>query len=287
MTLFLRFMIKSLVLLAVLFGFASFALKAHGVSLHFLPLSALLKNLTLSTLLEKETGLFILLLMTTFGSYLLGSIPFGLLLTKLNGQKDLRTIGSGNIGATNVLRTGNKALAALTLFFDGFKGAVCILIVQSDFFITSLTPIFQGLPSSTLPSQEIFSFLAASSALIGHLYPVWLSYKGGKGIATLAGLLLSLSFVLWCLAILSWILVFWRTKISSVAAIVALIVSPLSAFLTNMLSEANMLSETEEIYSPTLTLWLLGASILLLWRHKDNIKRLFLGKEGQIASTSS
>src|SRR5580693_3909808 len=123
----------------------------------------------------------------TILAYLIGSIPFGLLLTKLAGHGDIRRIGSGNIGATNVLRTGNKPLAALTLFLDGVKGSVAVLLAQA--IAPELAPV------------------AGLAALLGHLFPVWLKFKGGKGVATAIGVLLALGWPVGLMIIATWLLV--------------------------------------------------------------------------------
>ena len=149
------------------------------------------------------------LLLALATGYLLGSIPFGLLLTRFSGRGDLREIGSGNIGATNVLRTGSKGLAALTLLFDAAKGAGAVMIAQSLW-----------------PDSVLF---AAAGAMIGHLYPVWLRFKGGKGVATFLGVIAPL---LWQAAIvyaLVWIGLLLVLRISSVAGMAAAASAPLTA----------------------------------------------------------
>ena len=180
--------------------------------------------------------------------YLLGSIPFGLVLTRLAGRGDLREIGSGNIGATNVLRTGSKWLAALTLVLDCLKATAAILLVR-HFFGDELAPI------------------AAAGAMIGHLYSVWLKFRGGKGVATLLGVLIGLQF--WVAAAayaIIWIVLLLTLRISSVAGMAAALSAPLVAFTLHS----------------KLTPMLLGFAALVLWKHRENILRLARGTEPRI-----
>ena len=179
--------------------------------------------------------------------YLLGSIPVGLLLTRLSGRGDLREIGSGNIGATNVLRTGSKGLAALTLLLDAAKGAAAVMIAQAMW-----------------PDGVMF---AAAGALIGHLYPVWLKFKGGKGVATLLGIIVPLLPIAAIIYVLLWVgmLLVWR--ISSVAGMTAATSAPVTAALVG---------------AWTLLPMLLGFAILVIWKHRDNIGRLKDGTEPHI-----
>lgn len=177
--------------------------------------------------------------------YLFGSIPFGLLLTGLGGKGDLRDIGSGNIGATNVLRTGSKPLAALTLVLDCLKATAAILVART----------LWG------PEAEIFT---AAGAMLGHLYPVWLGFKGGKGVATMLGVLIALFPVGAAIYAAVWLLLFLATRISSVAGIGAVLSAPASELLLG----------TRD-YFPLL----LGFALLVLWKHRDNIARLRAGTE--------
>jgi glycerol-3-phosphate acyltransferase PlsY len=181
------------------------------------------------------------------GAYILGSIPFGLLLTQAAGAGDIRNIGSGNIGATNVLRTGKKGLAALTLFLDGAKGAAAVLIAGH------IDPGF-------LP-------LGAIGAFLGHLYPVWLRFKGGKGVATLIGISLALSWQVGLVLLMVWLLATAITRISSVGGMVGTISAPLAATI---------------IGRSDLTLLLLPLALLVLWKHRANIDRLLDGTEPRI-----
>jgi len=179
--------------------------------------------------------------------YLFGSIPFGLVLTGLAGKGDIRNIGSGNIGATNVLRTGSKLLAALTLILDCLKATAAILIAKRFF------------------GDESAAF-AAAGALIGHLYPIWLKFRGGKGAATLFGILIAL---LWQAAVvyaLVWLLMLLTIRISSVAGMAAAISAPATAAILH------------SVY----LLMLLGFAVLVLWKHRENILRLMSGTEPRI-----
>jgi glycerol-3-phosphate acyltransferase PlsY len=180
-------------------------------------------------------------------SYLLGSIPFGLLLTRLGGEGDIRTIGSGNIGATNVLRTGRKGLAALTLALDALKGAVAVWVANMY-----------------APEIAVWAGLAA---LAGHVFPVWLRFKGGKGVATGLGILLALEPMLGLFCALTWLATFFVFRISSLAALLAAALAPVYAFI--LVGEHPMWVMT------------LIMSALLIVRHKSNIVRLLHGEEGK------
>jgi len=188
-------------------------------------------------------------LIVTFSlAYLLGSIPFGLLLTRLFGAGDLRKIGSGNIGATNVLRTGRKGLAAATLILDGGKGAVAV----------GLADYFAG------PDAAI---IAAGAAVLGHLFPVWLRFRGGKGVATTLGVLLAIAWPVGVVACLTWLLIAVTLKYSSLAALVAIGISPVAALF--LADEPRAL----------LALFL---AVLVFARHHENIRRLASGSESRI-----
>jgi glycerol-3-phosphate acyltransferase PlsY len=180
-------------------------------------------------------------------AYLLGSIPFGLVLTRLAGLGDLRRIGSGNIGATNVLRTGNKALAALTLLLDGGKGAAAVLIAR------------QLGPDAAV--------IAGAAAVLGHLFPVWLGFRGGKGMATGLGVWLALAWPVGLAACATWLVVAALTRYSSLAALIAIASAPLYALF---------LADRERA-----ALGLLLA-ILIVLRHHENIRRLVSGREPKI-----
>jgi acyl phosphate:glycerol-3-phosphate acyltransferase len=179
--------------------------------------------------------------------YLFGSIPFGLILTRLAGLGDVRRIGSGNIGATNVLRTGNKGLAAATLLGDALKGTAAVLIG------------WQWGPNTAL--------LAGLGAFLGHLYPVWLGLKGGKGVATLIGVLIGLKPLAAAAFGVVWIAVAVATRYSSLAALIASAATPAVLWF---LGERQMAE---------LALLL---ALLLWWKHRENLRRLASGREGRI-----
>lgn len=193
-------------------------------------------------------------LLAVLGGYTLGAIPFGLLITRLAGLGDIRDIGSGNIGATNVLRTGRKELALATLLLDSFKAGLAVIIFGYLF-----------------DNREI-GLLAGASALIGHCYPVWLGFKGGKGVATYVGLLMFASLKGFIVGGPIWIAVFAITRISSLAALSASAVIPVGAY---------MLGE-----SPTATAILAILSGLIFWTHRENIHRLIKGEEPSFRSKS-
>jgi glycerol-3-phosphate acyltransferase PlsY len=190
-----------------------------------------------------NTAVFLSLLV----GYLLGSIPFGLLLTRMSGKGDIREIGSGNIGATNVLRTGSKGLAAATLLLDAAKGAAAVLLAQR------LWP-------------DAVNF-AAAGAMIGHLYPVWLRFKGGKGVATFLGVLAPLLPVAALVYALVWIGLLIIVRISSVAGMAAAASAPITAAVVN-----------EQALFPML----LGFALLVIWKHQENIRRLAKSEEPRI-----
>ena len=185
--------------------------------------------------------------------YLLGSIPFGLLLAKAFGQGDIRNIGSGNIGATNVLRTGRKDIAALTLLLDAGKAGIAGLIIGH----------FIGVP---------FSFMAAASAFLGHCFPVWLKFKGGKGVATFFGALLALVWPIGLIAAATWLLIAFISRYSSLAALWAAGTAPISALLLGYQNAAFMSA---------------FMALLIFIRHRENILRLLSGKESKIGGTKS
>ena len=185
--------------------------------------------------------------------YLLGSVPFGLILTRLAGKGDIRQIGSGNIGATNVLRTGSKLLALLTALLDCLKGAAAIVIASRLF-------------------GEEAGLAAAAGAMIGHLYPVWLKFRGGKGAATLFGVLLVLLPIAAAVYAAIWLLLLLTIRISSVAGMTAAISAPLTAVIAG-----------KKMLFPML----LGFSFLVLWKHRENIFRLRKGTEPRIGSKTS
>jgi glycerol-3-phosphate acyltransferase PlsY len=183
--------------------------------------------------------------------YLLGSIPFGVVLTRLAGTRDIRTIGSGNIGATNVLRTGRKGLAAATVLGDALKGTAAVLIA--------------------LHLGRDLALVAAFGAFLGHLYPVWLGFKGGKGVATYIGIILALAWQAAIVFGVVWLVVAALTRYSSLAGLIASAATPIVFWLVREPAE------TVLIVLLTLLLWL---------RHRENIARLLKGAEGKIGASA-
>ena len=189
--------------------------------------------------------------LTVVGGYLLGSIPFGLIATRLGGAGDIRKIGSGNIGATNVLRSGRKDLAAITLIGDAGKGAVAVLLAH---LLTAGNPFFVA--------------LAGGSAFVGHLFPVWLKFNGGKGVATFYGVLLSAAFPVGALAGVTWIAMAFLFRMSSLAALTAAALAPLFAFAVDAPKPIVILAAV--------------MAVLIYIRHHENIRRLLNGEEPRI-----
>ena len=185
--------------------------------------------------------------------YLLGSIPFGLLLTRAAGGPDVRTIGSGNIGATNVLRTGRKGLAAATLICDALKGTLAVLVI------------------ARYASYEA-SLLAGFGAFIGHLFPVWLNFKGGKGVATYIGLLIGIYWPCAVIFCAIWLVVAVISRYSSLSALIASALTPLAFWL---------------LAQPQAAGWFLLMTVLLWITHRINIRRLLNGSEGKIGAKSA
>ena len=171
-------------------------------------------------------------------SYLLGSIPFGLILTKLFLKKDIRKIGSGNIGATNVLRSGNKLIAYLTLFFDILKAVIPVVYIKLNY--------------------PDLIYISSLSVFLGHVFPIWLKFKGGKGVATYVGILFSINLILGFIFCISWLLVFLLSKYSSLSSLVASLSVPLFLFFTN----------GEQI------IFFIILFVLIFYTHRENIKRL-------------
>ena len=180
-------------------------------------------------------------------SYLLGSVPFGLVLTRLSGKGDIRAIGSGNIGATNVLRTGSKGLAAATLLLDMAKGALAVWLAQHFW-----------------PGYELH---AAAGALIGHLYPLWLRFRGGKGVATLLGILIVLLPIAAAVYAGVWIALLLIMRISSLAGMAAAASAPVTAAVIG-----------DTMRFPLLV----GLAVLVIWQHRGNLRRLVAGKEPRV-----
>ncbi len=181
--------------------------------------------------------------------YLFGSVPFGLVFTRLAGLGDIRKIGSGNIGATNVLRTGRKDLALLTLIFDIGKAGFVALLCQ------------------WLYDSHLAGLIAGTSAVIGHNYPIWLKFKGGKGVASTLGLMLSMTPMVGILTALTWLFMAIIFKYSSLSALTALAIAPLYALLHSDIDAS---------------LFYAVLCVLSFWRHKENIRRLTKGEESKI-----
>ncbi|WP_299624963.1 glycerol-3-phosphate 1-O-acyltransferase PlsY [uncultured Tateyamaria sp.] len=185
--------------------------------------------------------------------YLMGSIPFGMVLARAMGLGNLRDIGSGNIGATNVLRTGNKTAAALTLVLDGAKGAAALLLARA------------------LTGAEDAAQLAGLAAMIGHCYPIWLKFKGGKGVATFLGLLLALAWPVGIVSCVAWLVGAGMTRISSMGALLAASTSTFALMFMGL---------------PSAMIWGAILTILVFWRHRENIKRIRAGTEPKIGKKS-
>jgi acyl phosphate:glycerol-3-phosphate acyltransferase len=211
-----------------------------------------------------QTSLPILALCAVL-AYLLGSIPFGLILTRVFGAGDLRKIGSGNIGATNVLRTGRRGLAVATLILDGGKGAVAVLIA---YYIAPETAL-----------------AAAFFSVLGHVFPVWLRFKGGKGVATTIGVLLAAEPLTGVIACLVWLLVAALFRYSSLAALVAIGTSPVSAWLLYDYGHPAYGAGPVLAWSPYAfdhAALAFALAVLVFSRHHENIARLRAGTEGTI-----
>ncbi|EJF75107.1 glycerol-3-phosphate 1-O-acyltransferase PlsY [Bartonella alsatica] len=188
-------------------------------------------------------------------SYLIGSIPFGLLFTRLAKLGDIRTIGSRNIGATNVLRTGNKKVAALTLLCDILKGAVAVLVIK---FLSDPT------------ENSTIVLLAGFFVFLGHLFPIWLKFKGGKGVATYLGVCFAFYWPAAIVFIIVWMIFFLLTRYSSLSALIAVIMTPVFVYFS---------------YTSLYAHWMLSAmSILVVIKHHANIGRLLIGKENKIGT---
>lgn len=194
------------------------------------------------------------------GGYLLGSIPFGVIATRLGGAGDLRSIGSGNIGATNVLRTGRKDLALVTLLGDGGKGAAAVLFA------------WLATRHGTVEQQAVLTALAGGCAFLGHLFPVWLGFKGGKGVATFFGTLLAAAWPVGLAAAAAWLAMAFLFRISSLAALVAAALAPAIVLLIGR--------------PPAIALLALFMALLIYVRHAPNIRRLLGGQEPRIGGAN-
>ena len=191
------------------------------------------------------TGILVL-----FGAYLLGSIPVGIVLTRFGGAGDLRQIGSGNIGATNVLRTGRKGLAAATLLLDGGKGAAAVLIAAQ--------------------LQPELALLAGVAAFVGHLFPLWLNFRGGKGVATMLGVSLAAWWPAGVAFALVWIAMLAISRRSSVGGIAGATAAPIAAAVDGRSG---------------VVLVMLAMALLVVWKHRDNIARLMAGTEPRVGES--
>lgn len=201
----------------------------------------------------------LILLLFSFLGYLIGSIPFGLILTKMSGLGDIRDIGSGNIGATNVLRTGNKKIAFLTLILDGSKGALALFLLTSILTNTSIFSIY---------NFELIMSVVAISSVLGHCFPIWLNFKGGKGVATGFGTILFINLLVGISALLIWFLIAKLFKISSMSALVTYFLIP---FLMTFNSVEN--------YFIIASIFI---SSICWFQHRENIKRLLNRTEPKI-----
>jgi len=179
-------------------------------------------------------------------SYLMGSIPFGLILTKIFLKKDIREIGSGNIGATNVLRTGNKTIAYLTLILDVIKAVIPVLYIKIKF-------------------PELI-YISSLLVFIGHVFPVWLKFKGGKGVATYVGILFSINYILAIIFAFSWLIIFFISKYSSIGSILSSLTISIFIFL-------NSSYENEYFF--------IIMFVLILYTHRENVKRLINKEESK------
>ena len=186
------------------------------------------------------------IILTSLISYFIGSIPFGYILTKIFLKKDIRTIGSGNIGATNVLRTGNKIIGYSTLIFDILKGVIPVLFIKFYF--------------------PDYIFISALSVFIGHVFPVWLKFKGGKGVATYVGILFSINVLFGLLFISTWLLLYFIFKYSSLSSLVATLTIP--AYILFFLSGQNII-------------FFFIIFVLIFYTHKENVKRLINKEESK------
>ena len=190
----------------------------------------------------------------SLSTYLIGSIPFGFIFTKISGHKDIRKIGSGNIGATNVLRTGNKFLAVLVLIFDILKGYLPTLCIASYLFESNY--------------NELTIYLLGSLTILGHLFPIWLKFKGGKGVATYIGFIFAVNYILGIFFVFLWLFIAFIKKYSSLASIYSLLAVP---FIMIFLD-----------YKPSVFLFFFILSALLIFKHYSNIKRLIYKTESKI-----
>ncbi len=204
----------------------------------------------------------IVFLLAALGGYLLGSIPFGMVLTRLAGYGDIRKIGSGNIGATNVLRTGRKDLALLTILLDASKAGFAAYLAYR---LTAPAPFdFFSLPTTANVMAEL---IAGTCGVLGHNFPVWLKFKGGKGVASTFGFLLATNWQIALLALATWLVIAFATRYSSLSAITAAVMVPVYAFF---------------LASPVYSIFYTALAVLVVARHHANIARLIKGQESKI-----
>lgn len=207
------------------------------------------------------------IILAAVGGYLLGSIPFGLVLTRLAGLGDIREIGSGNIGATNVLRTGRKDLAAATLILDAGKAGMAAALFGLITITQSPEPVFVAVPSGTT-----LGLIAGAFAFAGHCFPIWLGFKGGKGVATYVGTMLVVYWPVGLAVIGTWLGMAALFRISSLSALIAALVAPIAAFAFGRPDVA--------IMAGVLT-------VLIYWLHRANIQRILKGEEPRIGGKKS
>ena len=201
----------------------------------------------------------ILIIACVVGGYLLGSIPFGVIATRLAGVGDIRKVGSGNIGATNVLRTGRRDLALITLVGDGGKGVAAVLIARF------------ALASSGHEAAETLAAIAGGAAFVGHIFPIWLGFKGGKGVATFLGVMLAIAWPVGVFACATWLVMAAIFRISSLSALAAAALSPVYVLLLHQ--------------TPVAKLYLaVILAVLVFIRHEANIRRLLKGEEPRIGA---
>jgi glycerol-3-phosphate acyltransferase PlsY len=212
-------------------------------------------------------------------AYLLGSIPFGYILVRVFTGADVRTQGSGNIGATNVARTGKKGLAIATLVLDAAKGALAVFIAQLlvPGWLTALGSTVSRPPSATIPAYEVpmglsysLMSIAALFAILGHMYPVWLKFKGGKGVATGLGVFLALAPKAVLIVLVFFLVVVAITRYVSLGSIVAAAVFPFAFYYMH-----------PQHGTPLIMTMISGVSLLIIWKHRENIRRLVAGTENK------
>ena len=212
-------------------------------------------------------------------AYLLGSIPFGSILVRVFTGADVRAQGSGNIGATNVARTGKKGLAIATLVLDAAKGVLAVFVAQllTPGLVTSVASAISRPPTSPFPSTENLSFslaaIAALFAILGHMYPVWLKFKGGKGVATGLGVFLALAPKAVLIVLIFFVVIVAITRYVSLGSIVAAAVFPFAFYYMHPQNS-----------TPLIMTMISGVSLLIIWKHRENIRRLVAGNESKFGT---